>query len=257
MADRVVHFEIPFDDGDRARKFYGDVFGWKLMPMPEMSYTIVTTGPTDPEKGPDRAGLHQRRHARARADVPEPRRTSSSRSTNIEDALKDGRRHGGSTVQERRRSATWGSRRTSGTPRATSSGSGRHAPGRGVRRQSASDERQLAAPMTTMRSWLSAVRTISRSTSGRPAGAVRIASAVSTIAPTMRLASTRRSSGVQSCDAGQPRDVGGQLALEEPQLVADRLPHRGQAADPLAGDEEEVRRGAPARCAPGSRPSRR
>ena len=22
--DKVVHFEIPFDDGDRARKFYAD-----------------------------------------------------------------------------------------------------------------------------------------------------------------------------------------------------------------------------------------
>jgi predicted enzyme related to lactoylglutathione lyase len=28
--DRVVHFEIPADDLDRAKKFYGDIFGWKL-----------------------------------------------------------------------------------------------------------------------------------------------------------------------------------------------------------------------------------
>jgi uncharacterized protein len=25
----VVHFEIPFDDGDRARRFYREVFDWK------------------------------------------------------------------------------------------------------------------------------------------------------------------------------------------------------------------------------------
>jgi predicted enzyme related to lactoylglutathione lyase len=27
MSGKVVHFEIPFDDGDRARTFYGETFG--------------------------------------------------------------------------------------------------------------------------------------------------------------------------------------------------------------------------------------
>ena len=27
---RVVHFEIPFDDADRARNFYRDVFDWQI-----------------------------------------------------------------------------------------------------------------------------------------------------------------------------------------------------------------------------------
>lgn len=49
MSGRVVHFEIPFDDGDRARAFYRDIFGWQLVEMPEMSYTLVTTGPTGDE----------------------------------------------------------------------------------------------------------------------------------------------------------------------------------------------------------------
>ena len=31
MSGKVVHFEIPFDDGDRARNFYREVFGWQLM----------------------------------------------------------------------------------------------------------------------------------------------------------------------------------------------------------------------------------
>ena len=57
MSGKVVHFEVPFDDGDRARSFYGDVFGWQLMPMPEMDYTIVMTGPTDEESGPSEAGF--------------------------------------------------------------------------------------------------------------------------------------------------------------------------------------------------------
>ena len=51
MTGKVVHFEIPFDDGDRARKFYADTFGWGLQPVPDLEYTMVTTGPTDPEEG--------------------------------------------------------------------------------------------------------------------------------------------------------------------------------------------------------------
>ncbi len=27
MSGRVVHFEIPYDDGDRARAFYAQAFG--------------------------------------------------------------------------------------------------------------------------------------------------------------------------------------------------------------------------------------
>jgi len=42
---RPIHFEIPADDPERARRFYGDVFGWKFQkwdgPMP---YWLVTTG---------------------------------------------------------------------------------------------------------------------------------------------------------------------------------------------------------------------
>lgn len=46
MAGRVVHFEIPFEDGERARGFYQEVFGWKAEAMPGMDYTIVASGPT-------------------------------------------------------------------------------------------------------------------------------------------------------------------------------------------------------------------
>lgn len=47
MSGRVVHFEIPFDDQERANAFYTDVFGWTMTPMPEMSYVLATTGPSD------------------------------------------------------------------------------------------------------------------------------------------------------------------------------------------------------------------
>ena len=55
MNGRVVHFEVPFDDGDRARAFYQNAFGWEVTPMPEMSYTMVSTGPTG-DQGPSESG---------------------------------------------------------------------------------------------------------------------------------------------------------------------------------------------------------
>jgi uncharacterized protein len=53
---RVVHFEIPFDDADRARNFYRDVFDWEITPMPEMNYNMVSTGPTSNEGMPSEPG---------------------------------------------------------------------------------------------------------------------------------------------------------------------------------------------------------
>ncbi len=55
MTGRVVHFEIPFDDGDRARGFYKELFGWQVMEMPEMSYTIAMSGPSN-DQGPTESG---------------------------------------------------------------------------------------------------------------------------------------------------------------------------------------------------------
>ncbi len=57
MSGKVVHFEIPFDDGDRAGNFYQEAFGWQTMSMPEMDYTMVMTGPSDPETGPTEPGF--------------------------------------------------------------------------------------------------------------------------------------------------------------------------------------------------------
>ncbi|MBC6449836.1 VOC family protein [Actinokineospora xionganensis] len=55
MTGRVVHFEVPFDDGDRARTFYQEAFGWKVEAFPGMDYTIVSSGPTS-EQGPTESG---------------------------------------------------------------------------------------------------------------------------------------------------------------------------------------------------------
>jgi uncharacterized protein len=51
MSGRVVHFEVPYDDADRARAFYSEVFGWAIQPMPEFEYDFVQTGPTAANTG--------------------------------------------------------------------------------------------------------------------------------------------------------------------------------------------------------------
>jgi predicted enzyme related to lactoylglutathione lyase len=51
MSGRVVHFEIPFDDGDRARNFYREAFGWEITEIPDLHYSMVQTGPANPETG--------------------------------------------------------------------------------------------------------------------------------------------------------------------------------------------------------------
>ncbi len=56
MSARVVHFEVPFDDADRARGFYREVFDWRIQSVPEMGYNIVSTGPTSDEGMPVEPG---------------------------------------------------------------------------------------------------------------------------------------------------------------------------------------------------------
>lgn len=52
-ASGIVWFEIPADDTDRAKKFYGSLFGWKIAPFPGMTapeareYLHIDTGGAD------------------------------------------------------------------------------------------------------------------------------------------------------------------------------------------------------------------
>lgn len=48
MADTIVHFEIPADDPDALKAFYGDVFGWQFQTlshpgMPGGEYIAIST----------------------------------------------------------------------------------------------------------------------------------------------------------------------------------------------------------------------
>jgi predicted enzyme related to lactoylglutathione lyase len=37
------HVEIPIKDLSRAKKFYGELFGWQFQDVPEMNYTLYNT----------------------------------------------------------------------------------------------------------------------------------------------------------------------------------------------------------------------
>ncbi|GAB2866602.1 VOC family protein [Nocardioides pacificus] len=47
MTGRVVHFEIPCDDRERAEAFYREAFGWRMTSLPDTGYTLAETGPSE------------------------------------------------------------------------------------------------------------------------------------------------------------------------------------------------------------------
>ena len=54
--NKVVHFEIPYDDSERAQKFYQEVFGWQINKFPDMDYHLAITTPSDEKTGPKEPG---------------------------------------------------------------------------------------------------------------------------------------------------------------------------------------------------------
>lgn len=73
--DKVVHFEIPVDDLDRAKAFYSMVFGWGLQTMGEEmgSYTIAMTTAVDEQtQSPREPGAINGALMRRKDDTPVP-----------------------------------------------------------------------------------------------------------------------------------------------------------------------------------------
>jgi uncharacterized protein len=98
MSGRVVHFEIPYDDGDRARKFYEKAFGWQMMPVPEMDYTLVMSGPSG-DQGPSEPGFINGGMMQRQGPYTAPNLVLDV--DNLETALKAVNEAGGKTVSER------------------------------------------------------------------------------------------------------------------------------------------------------------
>jgi predicted enzyme related to lactoylglutathione lyase len=59
MDHTIVHFEIPADDVEKLRKFYSELFGWKIEKMPgPVDYWGISTVPVDEKGMPVRPGVN-------------------------------------------------------------------------------------------------------------------------------------------------------------------------------------------------------
>jgi len=60
MVDHtIVHFEIPADDVQKLRKFYSELFGWKIEKMPgPTEYWTIETVPVNEKGMPIRPGVN-------------------------------------------------------------------------------------------------------------------------------------------------------------------------------------------------------
>jgi len=100
--DKVVHFEIPVDDEDRAKEFYGSVFDWDLNTMDMgggMTYTTAGTVEVDDKMMPKEPGAINGGLMRRTKDTPAPVVTIGVDA--IDDSLKKVEAGGGSTITPR------------------------------------------------------------------------------------------------------------------------------------------------------------
>ena len=61
MDHTIVHFEIPANDVEKLRKFYAELFGWKIEKMPGrglIEYWAIGTVPVDEKMTPLRPGVN-------------------------------------------------------------------------------------------------------------------------------------------------------------------------------------------------------
>jgi len=99
MSGRVVHFELPADDLDRASGFYSTVFGWALTPIPGMDYATVQTTPSDHNGMPTDPGAINGGMASRKEPVTRPVITIDV--DDVDDALRRIESSGGKTVVTR------------------------------------------------------------------------------------------------------------------------------------------------------------
>lgn len=97
--DKVVHFEIPVDDLDRAQKFYKSVFDWKMDSMPGMEYILIRTVPVDEQGRPAEPGAINGGMMKRQRPVNCPIIVINVQ--NIDDAVKKVKSKGGEIVREK------------------------------------------------------------------------------------------------------------------------------------------------------------
>ena len=97
MNGAIVHFEIPADDVERAKAFYGKAFGWKIQSFPGFDYHMVQTTPSGPDGRPTTPGGINGGMLKRQAPVERPVVTVNV--ADMEEALREVPRLGGSVVR--------------------------------------------------------------------------------------------------------------------------------------------------------------
>ena len=95
--DKVVHFEIPADELERAQKFYKRVFGWEMNAVPGMEYIMLGTTPTNENGMPQEPGAINGGMLKRQRPVTSPLITINVQ--DIEDKLKNIKKMGGEVVR--------------------------------------------------------------------------------------------------------------------------------------------------------------
>jgi predicted enzyme related to lactoylglutathione lyase len=100
--DKVVHFEITFEDQERAKEFYGSVFDWDLNDNDMgngVVYTTATTVPIDDKMMPTEPGAINGGFTGKSSETPSPVITIGVDA--IDDTLKKVEAGGGKTITPR------------------------------------------------------------------------------------------------------------------------------------------------------------
>jgi predicted enzyme related to lactoylglutathione lyase len=70
MDHTIIHFEIPAEDVTKLRKFYSELFGWKINRAPgPIEYYVIETVPVDKNMMPIRPGVNGGMYKKDELDV--------------------------------------------------------------------------------------------------------------------------------------------------------------------------------------------
>lgn len=106
-SGKVSHFEIPYDDLERAQGFYRGVFGWQFSKVPDMDYHMITATESDPEtlRPKEPGGINGGMMAR---HVPEEQPTIVISVSSIDDCLKSIEEAGGRVTLPKQKIGDYG-----------------------------------------------------------------------------------------------------------------------------------------------------
>ena len=96
--DAVQHFELPYKNRDRAKKFYFQAFGWQIFDLPGSTYSLASSVETEPNGMPKRAGAINGGFVPRSKDLTAP--TLFVRVTELKPHLQRIRQYGGTVLSE-------------------------------------------------------------------------------------------------------------------------------------------------------------